>query len=219
MHVVIMGCGRVGSEVGRSLSTEGHEVTIIDYDPNALEKLGPEFKGRIIKGVGFDRNVLMQAGIEQANAFVATSASDNANIIAARIARNIFHVPCVVARFYDPGRAEICRRLGLLTISPTLWGAERIRELVLHRELDPTMVFGSGEVSVIRAEIPNFLVGRTVKQLSVPGEVNVISITRKGKAFLPNFGTELRDGDVLHLAIDANAMDRIKNLLGLETGE
>ena len=128
---------------------EGHEVTVIDFDQMALARLGPNFKGRTIKGIGFDRNVLIEAGIKGADAFAATSASDNANIVAARIARNVFHVPRVVARLYDPRRAEIYRRLGMLTISSTTWGAERIREMLTHSELDPVMTFGSGEVSLV----------------------------------------------------------------------
>jgi trk system potassium uptake protein TrkA len=117
---------RVGEQAARFLSEEGHNVTVIDQDGYALERLGANFKGSKIKGVGFDRQILINAGIEHADAFAATSSSDNANIVAARIARNIFHVPHVIARLYDPRRAEIYRRLGLVTISSTTWGAERI---------------------------------------------------------------------------------------------
>lgn len=116
MRVIIMGCGRVGEQVSHLLAGEGHEVTVIDQDESALARLGPGFKGRRVKGIGFDRNVLIDASIERADAFAATSSSDNANIVAARIARNVFHVPKVVARLYDPRRAEIYRRLGLVTI-------------------------------------------------------------------------------------------------------
>lgn len=122
MKVIIMGCGRVGEQLARLLVDEGHQVVVIDYDERALARLGPNFKGQRINGVGFDRDVLMKAGIEQADAFAAASSSDNANIVAARIAHNIFHVPRVVARLFDPQRAEIYRRLGMLTISSTTWG-------------------------------------------------------------------------------------------------
>src|SRR4030065_1958469 len=111
---------------------------VIYIDPQALARLGPGFKGRSVTGIGFDREVLIRAGIETADGFAATSASDNANIIAARIARNHFRVPRVVARLYDPRRAEIYQRLGLLTISSTTWGAGRNRELMTRTELDPT---------------------------------------------------------------------------------
>jgi len=117
MKVIIMGCGRVGEQLARLLVTEGHQIVVIDQEPSALERLGANFKGQRIAGVGFDRDVLLRAGIEQADAFAAASSSDNANIVAARIAHNIFHVPRVVARLFDPRRAEIYRRMGMLTIS------------------------------------------------------------------------------------------------------
>lgn len=218
MRIIIMGCGRVGEQVSRLMSKEGHDVTVIDKDWDALNRLGNDFKGRKIRGIGFDRKVLIDAGIENAHAFAATSPSDNVNIIAARIARTIFFVPKVVARLYDPRRAEIYRRLGLLTISSTTWGAERIRELILHSELDPTISFGSGEVSLIAIETPPQLVGRAVKDLMVPGEVIVSAVVRQGKAFIPMSGTEFQPGDTLQLIVLASAMDRLKSLLDLGEG-
>ncbi|HEX7973279.1 MAG TPA: NAD-binding protein [Anaerolineales bacterium] len=218
MKAIIMGCGRVGEQVARLMSDEGHNIVVIDYDANALARLKPTFKGRTVKGVGFDRNVLLEAGIQEADSFAATSSSDNANIVAARIARIVFHVPQVIARLYDPRRAEIYRRLGLLTISSTTWGAERIRELLLHPDLDPVVSFGSGEVSMVELEVPSQLVGRRVKDLNISGEVAVTAITRQGKAFIPILGTDFLAGDLLHLTILASSMDRFKELLGLGEG-
>jgi trk system potassium uptake protein len=163
MKVIIMGCGRVGEQVSQIMASEGHEVVVIDYDAEALARLGPGFKGRRVKGVGFDKDILIEAGIEDADAFAATSSSDTANIIAARIARNFFHVPRVVARLYDPRKAEIYQRLGLMTISSTTWGAERIHELLIHTALDPVHSFGNGEVHLLDIETPPRLVGRMVK--------------------------------------------------------
>jgi trk system potassium uptake protein TrkA len=214
MRIIIMGCGRVGEMVARLMADEGHAVAVIDYDPNALARLGPSFKGETVRGIGFDRDVLLKAGIEQAGAFAAASSSDNANIIAARIARNTFKVPRVVARLYDPRRAEIYRRLGLLTISSTDWGAERIRELILHADLDPRLTFGSGEVCLLMVETPPHLIGRNVRDLTVSGELNVIAISRKGQAFIPTLGTDFRAGDQIHLVVLAEAMDRFKIMLG-----
>ncbi len=218
MKVIVMGCGRVGEQVSMLLSNEGHDVTVIDYDPNALARLGPQFKGRKVKGVGFDRDVLVEAGIEQADAFAATSASDNANIVAARIARNVFHVPRVVARLFDPRQAEIYRRLGLITISSTTWGAERIRELLTHSALDPRFTFGNGEVVLMAVEAPSQLVGRMVKSLAVPGELGVVAITRQDRSFIPMLGTEFREGDTLHLVVLSAAMERVKDMLGISEG-
>jgi trk system potassium uptake protein TrkA len=198
------------------LSEQGHEVTIIDHDDNSDGRLDSNFKGRIIKGLGFDRNILMQADIEQAEAFVAASQSDNANIVAARIARNIFHVPRVVARLYDPRRAEIYQRLGLTTISSTNWGAERIFQVLTHADIDVWNTFGSGEVAIVHVELSPQLTGRNVMQLNVPGEIMVVSITRNDHAFIPVTGTEFHEGDLVHLVVLSSAMNRLEELLGME---
>jgi trk system potassium uptake protein TrkA len=198
------------------LSDHGHDVTVIDHDNNASGRLAPNFKGRLVKGLGFDRDVLTAAGIEQADAFVSASSSDNANIVAARIARNIFHVPRVVARLYDPRRAEIYQRLGLTTISSTNYAAERVVQVLTHTDLDVRDTFGRGEVSLVHLETPHQLIGRNVGQLTVPGEVMVISITRNDQALIPTLGTEFREGDLIHLAVLSSAMNRLEDMLGME---
>jgi trk system potassium uptake protein TrkA len=218
MRVIIMGCGRVGEQLAQLMAEDGHEVAVIDYDAAALARLGPDFKGRRVKGVGFDREVLLRAGIEDADGFAAMSSSDNANVVAARIARTIFHVPRVVARLFEPERAEVYRRLGLVTISSTTWGAERTRELLTHASLDAVRSFGAGEVTMLEIEVPPRLVGHAVRDLSVPGEVSVIAITRDGRALLPLMGTVFRSGDVVHLAVLSDAMARVERLLDLGEG-
>jgi len=216
MRIIIMGCGRVGEQVARLMAVEGHAITIVDMDPGALARLEPDIPARKVVGVGFDRRVLIEAGIEDADAFAAASSSDNANIVAARIARNYFHVPRVVARLYDPRRAEIYHRLGMLTISSTTWGAERIRELILYADLDPIVTFGDGEVCMVKMVTPPQLVGRMVKNLNVSGEISVSAIVREGKAFIPLLGTEFVSGDVIHLVLLSSAMDRLNSMLGLD---
>ena len=218
MKVIVMGCGRVGEQVCLLMSAEGHEVTAIDSNLAALARLGPAFKGQKVCGVGFDREVLETAGIRSADAFAATSPSDNVNIVAARIARNIFAVPRVVARLYDPRRAEIYQRLGLLTISSTSWGAERIRELLTHSEFEPVFTFGSGEVSVLSLEIPSHLVGRRVKDLTINGEMTISAITRQDRAFIPILGSEFQSGDIVHAIVLASSIQRFKEFLGLGEG-
>jgi trk system potassium uptake protein len=218
MRVIIIGCGRVGEQLARLMSEEGHDVAVIDYSDHALARLGPDFKGRRVRGVGFDREVLLRAGIESADGFAATSSSDNVNAVAARVARTLFHVPRVVARLFDPERAEVYKRLGLATISSTSWGAERIRELLTHADLDSVRSFGTGEVQLLEIEVPSALVGRSVRDLSVPSEVSVIAITRDGRALLPMLGTAFRVGDIIHLAVLSDAMARVETLLGLGEG-
>ncbi len=219
MKAIIMGCGRLGEQVCRLLAASGgNQVCVIDYDQTALDRLGADIKVRKVKGVGFDREVLLEAGIREADAFVATSSSDNANVIAARIARNIFYVPKVVARLYDPRRAEIYRRLGLMTISSINWAAERVREMLLHADLDSVMAFGKGEVALLNIETPAHLVGRQVKHLIIPGETNVVSITREGQAFIPTTGSELKSGDTIHIVVLATSMGQLETLLGMGGG-
>jgi trk system potassium uptake protein len=215
MKVILMGCGRIGSQVSRVLDNQGHDMTVIDDCAENLERLGEGFKGKKIVGVGFDREILNKAGIEHADAFVATSSSDNLNIVAARIARNIFHVPRVVCRLYDPRRAEIYRRLGLVTISMVSWGAQRISELLSHSDLEPNFYFGKGEVSMIPFEIPTQLVGRRVKDATISGEISVISISRLGEAVLATPEMEFQAEDMVYFAVQASAMDRFEALMGL----
>jgi trk system potassium uptake protein len=215
MKVIVMGCGRMGEQVSRKLANAGHQVTIIDSDPKELERLGSDFRGEKVLGVGFDRKVLIQAGIETADAFAATSPSDNANIIAARIARTIFKVPRVVTRLIDPRRAEIYRRLGLVTISIIHWGAERIVELIIHANLDPILSFGKGEVVITAIELPLHLEGHRVRELAIPEEISVVSITREGSALIPVAGTEFIKGDLLHIVVHSSAVDRLEALLGI----
>ena len=216
MNIIVMGCGRVGSQVSQLLVKQGHKVTVIDHDANALARLGPDFKGNVVQGLGFDKNVLIEAGVETAEGFVAASSSDNANIVAARIAHNIFRVPRVVARLYDPVRAEVYHRLGLTTISSTAWGAERIVEVVTHNDLDVIDIFRDGNTMMVRVEVPPRLNGYRVAQMNIPGEVLVTAITRDDQTFIPVTGTEFKEGDVMYLAVIPSAMVRLEELLGME---
>ncbi len=217
MKVIVMGCGRVGSQVSVLLSNHDHNVTVIDHrDVDGHMRLGPTFKGQVISGLGFDQGVLLEAGIKNADAFIAASSSDNANVVAARIARNIFHVPRVIARMYDPRRAEIYQRLGLMTISSTDLGVRQIYEMVTHTDLDVLHKFGRGEVSMLAVEVDYNLARRTVRDLAIPGEVTVISVTRNDRAFIPSGGTEFHEGDILHLAVLSTSMTRLEDMLGME---
>lgn len=214
MNIIIIGCGRTGSAIAEALVHRGHGVTVLDREPAAFERLGPHFQGATMAGDGLDREVLLAAGIERADALAAVTASDEVNVVAGRAARQIFHVPKVVARLYDPRKAEIYRRLGLQTVSPLAWGVNRIVELLCYWRLDTRDSLGSGEVDLVDTEIPPLLHGRTVRDLTVAGEVHVVAISRKGKTFLPTLGTELREGDQAHLAILSSSSERLKMLLG-----
>jgi trk system potassium uptake protein len=215
MKILIIGCGRVGAGLAKVLVKQTHDVTIVDRDPTAFEALGEKFKGKTCLGVGFDREVLLQAGIEQADGLAAVTASDEANVLAARIARDIFHVPRVVARLYDIRQAEIYKRLGLHTIAPTEWGIHRIADLLLYSPLDTVFGIGSGEVELVEVEVPHLMIDKAVRDLTVSGEIHVVSITRANRTFLPTLGTILQPEDVLHLAVMTTSTHRLRDLLGV----
>jgi len=213
MMIIIVGCGRLGTQLAQTMVLRGHSVTVIDKDPTSFSRLGPIFKGATLVGIAFDRDILVQAGIQQADAFAAVTASDEANVVAARLAKYVFHVPRVVARVYEPRKAEIYRRFGLQTISTISLGAERLAELISYSDLDTVISLGSSQVDIVDLEIPPHLVGRTVKDLTAPGEVQVVAITRAGKTFLPNPGVAFQVSDLVHLAVLVAAKDRLQSLI------
>jgi len=215
MKIIIAGCGRLGSGLARTLESGGHTVTVIDQNPAAFEALGPSFKGQQIAGVGFDRDVLLQAGIERADALAAVTSSDEANVIIARLAGQVFHVPKVVAQLYDQRKAGIYNRLGLQTIDPTGWAIKRVADLLCYSPLSTSVALGSGEVNIVEVEVPAMLVGRSVADLTIQGEVQVIAINRNNRTFVPTPETQFCERDQLHIAVSAASDDRLRGLLGL----
>ncbi|MBN1921353.1 MAG: TrkA family potassium uptake protein [Anaerolineae bacterium] len=215
MKFIVIGCGRIGATLARTLALRGHLVTVVDRDPAAFERLGVSFKGHTVVGVAFDRDTLIEAGIERTDGVALTTASDEANITAGRLALQVFQVPRVVARVYDPRKAEIYKRLGLQTVSLVTWGVNRIADLMCHSDLEVVYSVGGGQVDVVMVEASPLLAGRTVRDLTVSGELVVIAITRGGDTFLPTLGAVLQVGDELHLAVLATAKERARTLLGL----
>jgi trk system potassium uptake protein TrkA len=214
MRIIIIGCGRMGAALALSLSGRGHEVTVVDSDPSSFERLGRTFRGATVSGGGFDREALMKAGIELADGLAAVTGSDEVNAVSASLARQVFHVPKVVARIYDPRKADIYQRLGLQNISPVTWGINRIIDILCFSRMETVISLGNGEVDIVQVEAPHLLVGRTVNELSVLGEIHVVAVTRHGKTFLPTHGTEFHKGDLVHIALLAVSADRLKALLG-----
>ncbi len=213
MRIIIIGCGRMGSGLAQALQLRGHAVTVVDREPSSFERLGPVFRGRTVVGVGFDRNALIQAGIERADALAAVMPSDEANVVAARLATEFFHVPRVVVRLYDPRKAEIYTRLGLQTISALSWGINRTADMLCYSQLDTVMSLGGGGVDLVQLEAPTLLVGHTVQSLMVPASIHVVAISRGGKTFLPTLGTVFQTGDILHVAVTPSAADRLRDLV------
>ncbi len=215
MKFILIGCGRMGVALARALILREHTVTLVDKDPAAFERLGPHFKGKTVAGIGFDREVLLEAGIQKCDGLAAVTDSDEANVVTGRVASQIFRVPRVVARLYDPAKAEIYRRLGLQTISTVAWGTNRIADLLCYSQFDTLDSLGAGQVDRVDLDIPARLEGRTVADLTVAGEIQVIAVTRGGKTFLPTPGTVFQAGDLLHLALAGTSIDRLKAMVGL----
>jgi len=215
MKIMIIGCGRQGAELAKTLSLNDCDVTVVDNDETAFERLGPPFLGQIIHGNGLDREVLLKGGIERVDGVAALTASDDINIIVARFARQVFRVPRVVARVHDPLKAEIYRRLGVQTVTPVALGTQRFAELLTFSPLEPIKRLGNGEVGIVETDVPPNLVGRMVNEVTVPAETQVIAITRGGKTSIPTLGTIFLEHDLIHLAVIPGATDRLKALLGM----
>lgn len=216
MKVIVIGCGRLGGALAEALCRRGMQVAVVDRDEAAFERLSPSFRGTKVAGMGFDREVLLKAGIENADALAALTASDEVNVVTARAARLLFRVPRVVARLFDPGKEEAYRRLGLPTISHVTWGVSRIVELLCYSPLESVQSLGGGEVELVQVDLPPLFSGRSVQELTLLGEIQVIAITRQGRSLIPTPGTLFQQGDQVHLALLTSSSGRLRHLLGLQ---
>jgi len=216
MHVVIGGYGRVGRYLASMLEERGHSVAVIDRSEKAFAGAGADIRGRRISGEVFDRDTLVKAGIERADAYAAVTSGDNSNIVSARIARERFSVPCVVARIYDPRRAIIYERFGIPTISSVNWSSGMLLASILEPDVKTVSVFGGGEVITIAAEASTKLTGRKITELDYPGKFHITAIVRDGLALLPEPRTELIKGDQLKITVTRDALPELKKLLDLE---
>ena len=196
-----MGCGRVGSTLARSLEDRNHTVSVIDTDPDAFRRLGPAYNGLKVTGYGFDRAVLSEAGIERADAFAAVSSGDNSNIIAARVARETFGIQQVVARIYDPGRAEVYERLGITTVATVKWTADQVLRRLLPAGAEPNYRDPSGTIRLDQMPINEVWVGERTVTFQQQSGSRIAWIDRLGEGMLPNRESVIQEGDVLHLVM------------------
>jgi trk system potassium uptake protein TrkA len=213
VHVVIMGCGRVGSALAKSLESKGCSVAIIDQDPGAFRRLSADFGGQRVTGVGFDRDTLVEAGIERAEAFAAVSSGDNSNIIAARVARETFGIENVVARIYDYGRAEVYQKLGIPTVATVRWTADQvIRRLLpagsLSEWRDP-----SGHVALAEVEVAPAWIGHRVSQLEEESGARVAMLTRLGNGIIAGPETVVQEGDLVHVTMLWEEREHVERVL------
>ena len=213
MHVVIMGCGRVGSELAARLEAKDHSVAIVDKNANAFRNLRPGFTGRTVHGYGFDEEILKAAGIEEAGAFAAVSSGDNSNIVAARVARESFGVEVVVARIYDPRRAEIYQRLGIPTVATVRWTTDQVMRQLIPDQVASDWKDPSEGVSLVTLMLPLSWVRKRVADLEDEGHRRVLAISRFGTARIARADDLLQEGDQLHLAVDAVGLDELRPLV------
>jgi trk system potassium uptake protein TrkA len=209
VHIVIMGCGRVGSTLAHILEDRGTTVAVVDRDPEAFRRLRPAFKGERVTGIGFDREVLSRAGIERADGFAAVSSGDNSNIIAARVARETFGVRQVAARIYDPRRAEVYERLGIPTVATVRWTADQMLRKLLPEGSEPLWRDATGKVVLTQVSVSPSWLGEPVKALEASAGTRIAYIDRLGEAIVPLPGTMLQEGDVVHVIALESEIDRI----------
>ena len=215
MHVVIMGCGRVGSTLAVRLEQLGHTVAIVDRDAGAFRRLSKDFQGRSVVGIGFDRETLQEAGIEQAFAFAAVSNGDNSNIIAARVAREQFNVAHVAARIYDPRRAEVYQRLGIPTVATVKWTADQMLRRLLPAAADDEWNDPSGNVSVAQLDVGAGWVGKRYTALEQAADARVACLTRLGVGQLPGRDTVVQEGDIVHFALLRERVPAVERIVAV----
>jgi len=212
VRVIIMGCGRVGILLTQELSKQGHEVTVIDKNASAFSRLPPGFEARTMVGLGFDREVLEEAGIKDADAFLAVSSGDNSNILSARVARETYHVPKVIARIYDPMRADIYERLNIPTVSTTRWGVKQMILMLKHPGEEIKESF-AGDLFRMRIEVPQHLVGKPVSSINLDGKILVAGVDRGGKGFIPLGSSTFQEGDYAALIVQKDALETLEEVL------
>ena len=214
-----MGCGRVGSSLATELEAAGHSVAIIDQSREAFRRLGPNFKGRTVSGVGFDRDTLLEAGIETADAFAAVSNGDNSNILAARVARETYGVDNVVARIYDPGRAEIYQRVGIPTVATVIWATDQILRRLVPEGSRSEWRDASGAVQLCEMHPHKDWFGMAITELEEATGARVAFITRLGEGLIPDGHSVLQEGDLLHVTVRDSELSKVEQILALSPGD
>ena len=214
MYIIIVGCGRVGSELAKLLSNEGNNVVVIDRNHASFERLGGTFNGLTMAGNGFDLALLKQAGIEKADAFCGVTNGDNTNLISAQVAKKIFKVPKVIARVYDPQRAHIYSALGLDIISGTILFASMLRDKIIESRFSSYLI-ETKELGVIEIEAKNTLVGKTIEEINMAGEFLVVAIRRLAGVIIPEAKTVLKAKDILMAVVKVASLQKVREKFNL----
>jgi len=208
-----MGCGRVGATLAQSLEGQGHSVAVIDQNPEAFRRLDAEFSGNKVTGLGFDRDTLQQAGIEDAYGFAAVSDGDNSNILAARVVREKYGVDNVVARIYDPHRAEIYQRLGIPTVATVRWTADQVLRRLLPMGATEEHRDSSGHIMLAQVDVHPGWVGRPLRDLEEASGARVAYVTRYGDGVLPTPATVMQENDTVHVLMRTDESGHVERTL------
>ena len=218
MHLIVLGSGRIGSALAARLDQEGHSVSIVDRDRESFRRLPERFTGRAVLGNGFDRDVLEQAGIRETNAVAAVMYGDNSNIVAARIAKETYEIPRVVARIKDPRRAEIYQRLGIPTVAMVTWTTDQVMRRLFAQESSVDWTDASGQVRLVEHDLPDSWAGRRLDELDKGDRFRLVAVSRAGAARLATPGLVGQEGDVLHMIVNTSATGEFEALLSADQG-
>jgi len=212
VHIVVIGCGRVGSGLAMQLSEEGHSVVVVDRDRDAFRRL-TRFHGKTLVGSGFDRDILFQAEAAHADALAAVTSGDNTNILCARIARDNYKIKNVVARIYDPARAEIYMRLGIPTVATSTWTALQFRKWMLPDDKSIAWSEGIGGLSLLERVVPDELAGRPVSDLNISDNVRIVGLIRGGVGRVNIEGLFTQEDDVLEFMVTPEGVNELDTFL------
>jgi trk system potassium uptake protein TrkA len=216
MKIIVVGLGNLGTGVSLKLDKKGHNIIAIDTDAEKENQLSKHYKGKFLSGSGLDKNILEKAGIQYSDAVVVSTKSDEVNAVIARVAKKVYRVPTVIARVYDVRKAYIYKKLGIRIISVTPWGIERVTEILTFYQFDSVYTMGDGNINLIRTGIPPQLSGKKVQEITILGELNVVSITRGNHTFIPTLGTVLKMDDLLYLSVSDNVSEDLESMFGVK---
>jgi trk system potassium uptake protein TrkA len=219
VHVIVVGCGRVGSELSIALQRDGHSVAIIDKNPRSLRRMPPDWPGRMVVGFGFDRDHLEQAGIDEAGALAAVTSGDNSNILTARIARETYQIPNVVARIYDPRRAVIYQRLGIPTVATVTWTTEQVLRRLFPDAVVTEWSDSSGQLVLVERSVPDRWAGHRLDRLDLQGRILLVAVSRAGSPRLTTRDVVGQEGDLLHIAVRKDDLDELDRRLAAGPSE
>lgn len=219
MHIVLVGCGRVGAGLAQALDGQGHSVAIIDKTRRAFRRLPADFGGILVEGSGFDRGCLEEAQIQRAGALAAVTSGDNSNVLTARIARETYGIERVVARIYDPRRAEIYQRLGIPTVATVTWTVDQVERWLVPDKVAAVWTDASGTLLLVDRPLPDHLAGTRLDNLEVPGKIRIVAVTRAGQPRLDAREMVGQESDLLHIAVQKSALPKLEAMLATAAEE